>query len=131
DLVGGGDGGDALGDDDRGRATGVAVQALADQRVGGDVERGEGVVEDIHPRRGDQGAGDAQALALPAGDVGAALGDGGFQARRGALALAGGAPPDELGALGDVEGAPQLLVVGRRVAEAEVVRDGAGEQVRL
>src|SRR5699024_2869811 len=29
------------------------------------------------------------------------------------------------------EGAPQLFVVGRRVAEAEVVRDGAGEQVGL
>jgi hypothetical protein len=47
------------------------------------------------------------------------------------IALAGGPLAHEAGALGDLERVPELLLVGRRITEAEVVRDGAGEQIGL
>src|SRR5690625_4257202 len=131
DLVGAGDGGDALGDDQGGCALGVLRQTRPDLGVGGDVQRGEGVVEDVHPGAGRQGAGDAQPLALPAGDVGSALGDARLQPGAGLVAGTGGALGDELGGLGGVQRVPQLVITCLRVTEAQVLADGAGEQVGL
>ena len=60
-----------------------------------------------------QRPGDGEALALPAGDAGAALGDVRLELLGHLL--------DELAALGDLEVAPELLVGGLLVAVAQVV----------
>ena len=123
DLVGVGDGGHALGDDHHGRVAGVRSQRGPQPRVGREVERRERVVEQVDLRLDHQRPGDAQPLALAAGDVGAALGDRRLQALRHGL--------DEVAGLGDLERVPQLLVGRVRVAVPEVARDRAGEQVGL
>ncbi len=82
DLVRVDDRGDALGhDDDRGVA-GDRGQCGAQPAVRGQVERRERVVEEVDLRLPDQRPGDGQPLPLAAGDVGAALDDGGLQAVR-------------------------------------------------
>ena len=67
-----------------------------------------------------QGSGDAQALLLAAGDVGAALLDVGV----GAL----GEAVDELVGAGKVRCLADLVVGGVLVAPAQVLGDGAAEQ---
>ena len=67
------------------------------------------------PALAHDGPGDGQPLALAARDVGAALGD-----RRLQPAVHG---RHEVARLGDLEGAPQLLVRGRLVAVAQVAGD--------
>ena len=76
DLVGVHDRGDALAHHhDRG-VRDRAGELGAQPSVRGVVERGEGVVKDDDLRPLGEGARYGEALALPAGDVGAALGDG-------------------------------------------------------
>ena len=87
----------------------------------GEVERREGVVEDIDVGLYDERPGDRQALALPARDVRAALVD---------LAVEPvGHRLHEAGGLGDVERVPELGVGGFGPAEAQVRRHRAGEEV--
>ena len=113
----------ALGhDDDRGLVE-LAGERGAQARVGAEVERREAVVEDVDVRSLDERPRDGQALALPARDVGAALRDGRLEALR---ELA-----HEVARLGDLEGLPELLVRGVRVAVAQVARDRAAEEVGL
>ena len=80
--------------------------------VGGDVQRGERVVEQVDLGAAHQRAGDRQPLALAAGDVGAALRDRRVQPRR--------HRPDEVGALRDLQRRPQLVVRGVGLAVAQV-----------
>ena len=69
------DGAHALGhDDDRGVVQ-LSPEGRPQAGVGAEVEGGEAVVEDVDVRPLDERPGDGQALALAAGDVGAALGD--------------------------------------------------------
>ena len=75
DLVGVDDARDPLRDDDHGRLAGDRAQRCPQPRVGGEVERGERVVEQVDLRSADDRAGDREPLALAAGEVGAALGD--------------------------------------------------------
>src|SRR5258708_4755994 len=79
DLVGVADGRDPLGDHHHRRLAGVGAQRRPQPGVGGDVEGGERVVEEVDVGPADEGPGDGQALALPAADVGAALLDGRVQ----------------------------------------------------
>ena len=66
DLLGEGDGREAVGDDE-GRAPGHRlVEREPDQALGGRVDRGGGIVEDQHARVGQQRAGNGQALTLAA-----------------------------------------------------------------
>ena len=122
DAVGVGDGRDALGDDDLGHVGQLPPQRLPQPGVGRQVERRERVVEDedvglVHDRPRDR-----EPLALAARDVRAALRDARVEL---ALHLL-----DEVAALRDLERLPEL-VVGRLLApEAQVRRDGAGEQER-
>ena len=67
--------GDALGDDDFGDLLQLG-QRRADLGLGGGVHRAGGVVKDENLGLFEQGAGDAQPLLLPAGDVDAALARG-------------------------------------------------------
>ena len=89
--------------------------------VGRQVEGRERVVEEVDVRLADQGPGDAQPLALPAGDVGPALADPRLEPAHGGT---------KLGGLGDLEGLPHLVVGGVGLAVAEVAGDRAREQVR-
>ena len=67
--------GNTLGDDDLGGLGDVLAEALADQGIGAGIHRAGGVVQDEDLGLLQQGAGNAQALLLAAGDVGAALFD--------------------------------------------------------
>src|SRR5699024_5524111 len=75
DLVGLTDGRYALGDDDDRGLTGRFVEGGPQPRVGGDVEGGERIVEDIDLRFDGQRSGDAQTLSLPARIVRSSLGN--------------------------------------------------------
>ena len=75
DQVGVDDRGDPLGHDHDGGVPGGRPQRRPQPGVGGEVERGERVVEQVDPRPAYQRPRDGQALALAAGEVGAALGD--------------------------------------------------------
>jgi hypothetical protein len=121
DLVRFGDGGNPLGHDDDGGIGGGALERRPEPGVRGDVQGGEGVVKEVDPRFGHQGPGDAQALPLAAGNVGAALRDAGVKP---VLLL-----PDKVVALRHLKGVPEFLVRGLGLAEAQVVLDGPGEEV--
>src|SRR5699024_11494002 len=66
DLVGLADGRYALGDDDDRGLTGRFVEGGPQPRVGGGVEGGARIVEDVDLRSDGQRSGEAQALSLPA-----------------------------------------------------------------
>src|SRR3954470_23810586 len=104
DLIGVGDRGHPLGHDDHGRLAGPRPQSRAQTGVGGHVERGERVIEQVDLRTTDQRPGDRQPLPLAAGEIGAAL------AHRGLEALGKGA--HEVTGLSDLQRGPQF-VVGR------------------
>jgi hypothetical protein len=82
DLVGMHDRADSLGHDDHPRVTRRGLQGRPQPRVGGRVQRGEAVVEQLQPGLSHQGPRDRQPLPLPAGDVRAALVDGRLQLAR-------------------------------------------------
>ena len=75
DLVGEGDRGQAVGDDEGGAPGHRLVERELDQALGRGVHGGGGVVEDQHARVREQRARDRQALALAAGERQAALAD--------------------------------------------------------
>ena len=123
DLVGIADGGDALGDDQRGAVCRGRGECGTQPGVGRDVEGREGVVEDVDGRLLDQGPGDRQTLPLTARYVRTALCDARLQA---AFELR-----DEVRGLGDAQRLPHLLVGGVGTAVSQVGGHGAGEQVGL
>ena len=123
DLVGVDDRGHTLGDDHRRASAVTGRERGAQPRVGGEVERGERVVEQVDAGLAHEGPRDREALALAARHVRAALRD-----RRVEPA---GHRRDEVARLRDLERLPQLVVGGVGVAVAQVAGDGAGEQVRL
>ena len=130
-LVGFGDGRDALRDDDERRVRGYRPERFSEPGIGRDVEGREGVVEEIHEGVGHQGARDAETLPLATGYVGAALGDGRIQADGPGTTVARDPVADEVVRLGDAQCLPQLVVGGLGVSEAQVARDRSGEEVRL
>ena len=68
DQVGAAHGAQAVGDDEGGAALHQPVERLLDQLLGLGVHAGGGVVEDQDARVDQQGAGDGDALLLPAGE---------------------------------------------------------------
>ena len=78
--VGQGDGGRAVGDDDRGAAAHHLGEGVADLVLLGGVDRRGGVVEDQHPGVGEDRPGDGDALALAARQRVAPLADRGVVA---------------------------------------------------
>ena len=117
DLVGVTDGRDPLRHDDGHRVGHHRRERGAERGIGGEVERGERVVEEVDAGSAHEGPGDGEALALAAGDVGAALRDRGVEAT-------GHRAHERLG-LGDLERLPQLVVGGVGIRVAEVARHGA------
>ena len=118
-FVGVHDGADALGDDYFRHAAELG-EGGAYLRLGRRVHGGGRVVEDEDLRLFQQGAGYAQALLLPAGDVHAALAEVRVQPAGQALY--------ELICAGGAAGCHERLVVGRGVAPLQVLAHGAGEE---
>src|SRR5688500_7471005 len=73
DAVGAMDGGQAVGDDDRGAAGEQPLERRLDELLGLGVDRGGGLVEDQDARVEGQGAGEGEELLLPHREPGAAL----------------------------------------------------------
>ena len=120
DAVGVADRRQAVGDDQGGAPRGEAVERLLDQRLGAGVEGGGGLVQEQHRRVAEHGAGDGDALALAAGEVGAA--------RAGEAVEAGGELVGELGDGGFAGRGLDLGVGGVEAAEADVLADGLVEE---
>ncbi len=123
DLLGVDDGRHALGDDDDRGFPRHRREGRPQPGVGRDVKGRKGIVEEVDLGTTHEGPGDGQALTLPAGDIGAALGNRCVQTF--------GHGADEVFGLGDAQGLPELLVGGVGVAVTQGGGDGAGEEVRL
>src|SRR4029450_5847511 len=123
ELVGVGDGGQPVGDDDGGASGAEAVEGVGDAGLAGRVQVAGGLVQDQQGRVGDPGPGEGDQLALPGGQQGAPLTDLGVEA-------VGQAGDDLVGPDGPSGGLD--LGPGRlRPAEADVVQDRAREQEAL
>ncbi len=120
DQVGVADGGEAVGDDDGGAALHQPFQRLLDQELGLGVHRRGGLVQHQDRRIFEDGAGDGQALLLPARELDAALADHGV--------IAFGQLQDELMGVGDLGGLDHLGLAGVGAAEQDVFADGAMEE---
>jgi hypothetical protein len=120
DLVGLGDGGQPVGDDDGGPARAQALEGVGDAGLAGRVQVGGGLVQDQQGRVGDPGPGEGDQLALPGRQQRAPLADLGV--------VAVGQAGDDLvgpdGAGGRLDLGPGRL----GPAEADVVQDRAREQ---
>ncbi len=120
DLVGVADGGEAVGDDDGGAALHQAFQGLLDEQLGLGIDRGGGFIQDQDGSVLEHGAGDGEALLLPAGELDAALADEGVVALRQVV--------DELVGIGGLGGRDHLGLGGIRAAEEQVLAHRAVEE---
>ncbi len=109
-----------MGDDQGGAALAHLAQRGLDRRLGAAVERAGGLVQDQDPRPGQQGAGDANPLALTAGQFQAALADPRVHPIRQAL--------DKRGQLRVLDGGPDLGFAGLRPGERDIGVQGVVEQ---
>ena len=114
-------GGNTLGDDQLGGAGDLFPEGLPDGSVGLGVHRGGGVVQNQDLGLFQQGTGDAKTLLLTAGNIGAALLD--------LMVVAIGEAFDEIVGAGQLADMDQFLISSIGVAPAEVVFDGAGEEL--
>jgi hypothetical protein len=112
-----------VGDDEGRAALGRGVQGLLDLGFGDRVQRAGRLVQDQDRRVLENGAGDRQALTLPARQKLAAFADDEIQA---AFLLL-----HELPGLRRSQGGLKLLVGGVRPGHAQVVGDRAVEQARI
>ena len=115
------DAGQAVRDDERGAPLHELPQGLVDHRLALGVHARQGFVEDQDGGVLEDGPGDGDALALAAGEPGAALAHHGLVPLR--------EPGDEVMDVGRPGGPLQLLLGGFGLGHAQVVRDGAVEQV--
>ena len=123
DLVRAADGGEAVGDDDRCAVAHEAFQCLLDEPFRFRVERRGGLVEDEQRGILEDGAGDADALALAAGELAAAVADVRV------VALFGG--HDEVVGVGDARRLLHFLARGGLDTEGDVVEEGVVKEDRL
>src|SRR5690606_30150413 len=112
DLVGQGDGGAAVGDDEHAGGLGGALEPGEDLRFDLGVDGAGGVVEDEQAGVAGEGAGEGDPLALAAGEAGAALAELGVQA---VLEVA-----DELVGPGGGQSLPDAGVVDALAVERDV-----------
>jgi hypothetical protein len=96
------------------------AQGLLDGRLGAAVERAGRLVEDQHAGIGQQGAGDADPLALAAGQLQPPLADAGLHAL--------GQAADEGSASSAASAAASHLLRGVRLSEGDVDLQGVVEQ---
>ncbi len=93
------------------------------QCFGAGIDGGSCLVQDQHRRVSNGGTGNGQQLALALAQVGAVAGQHGVVAIRQAA--------DEAVGVGQLCGGNALLVGGIQAAIADVIHDGAGEQVGI
>src|SRR6185437_6632504 len=120
DLVGVDDGGEAVGDDERGTVLRDLAQAGLDLALGLGVERRGRLVADEDARLLEDDAGDGDALLLAAGELEAALAD-----RRLVAVRQGG---DEIADAGEARRLLDLVRRGARLAVGDVVEDAVVEK---
>ena len=111
-LVGIHDRTDTLGNDNFGGIRNFLAECLADQRISLGIYRTGTVIQNKNFRLTQDGPGNAEALLLPAGNIGAALFDIGI--------VSIGESTDKIIGLGQFTGVYQLLIGGLRVAPAQV-----------
>ena len=121
DLIGVPDGGEPVGDGDRGAVPGEFFQALLDPALALVVQGARGLVEDEDGRILQEYAGDGDALFLPAGKPCPAFTDEGVIAVREFA--------DKVVDIGAPGGFNDLVHGGARSAVGDVVPDGAGEEI--
>lgn len=112
--------GQAVADDEHGASVGDGREVGLDDGFGFGVQGACRLVEDEDGGLGEQGAGDGHALALAAGEVGAALVEGGV--------VAVGQILDEFVGSGHARGKHDFLERGRGFGGGDVLADGAFEQ---
>mgnify|MGYP000706986087 CR=1 FL=1 len=117
------DGGQAVGDGQRGAAVGQLFKALAHQDLALVVQSAGGLVQDQNGRVLQEDAGDGDALLLAAGELNAALTDVGVEA-----ILQGEDEPLGTGQTGRFD---DLLTGGTGLAVGDVVRHRAAEQIHV
>ena len=117
------DRGETVGDDEGGTALHEGVQAFLYQLFGTGVDGAGGFVQNQHRGIVDGRPGDGQELSLALAQVGPVAGQHGVIALR--------QTTDEAIGVGQLRGLPDFLVGGVQLAEADVVRDGAGKQVGI
>ena len=120
DFIGVADGGEAVGDDEGGAAGHEALEGFVDEALGLAVEGGGGFVEEEDFGIGEDGPGDGDALALAAGEFGAAGADEGLVAFR--------EVGDEFVGVGLGGGGFDFLCGGAGFAVGDVFVDGAAEE---
>ncbi len=120
DLVGGEHGADALGDDERRALRIFRLQRRLDAAFRLHVDGAGAVVQNEDGGLDKQGAGDGDALLLPAGEIDAALADFGV--------VAAGQRGDKVVGLGHLGRGDHLVVAGVGPSVADVVADRAGEE---
>ena len=123
DFVGVDDCGEAVGDNDGGAVGHEFFKGFLHESFALGVKRGGGFVEDEDCRVLEDCAGDADSLALTAGEAAAAVAD------EGVVAMLGG--HDELMGVGDAGGLLHLLACGALHSEGDVIEDGVVEEDRL
>ena len=110
-----------MGDDEDGAALHQGVHTLGDEGLGPGVDGGGGLVQDHDRGIGHRRPGNGQQLPLTLAQVAAVAGDKGI--------VPVGQAADEGVGVGDLGGLDALLVGGVQPAVADVVHDGAGEEV--
>src|SRR5205085_12152009 len=120
DQVGAGDRAEAVGDDEGGAALEQVGQRRLDELLALGVEVAGGLVEDQDLRVGQDRAGDADALALAAGQLEPALAD--------ERVVALGQSVDELVGVGAAGGVADVGLGGAAAAVGDVLADRAVEQ---
>ena len=120
DLVGVADGAETMGDGDDGLALHELFEGVDDEFFGFAVERGGGLVEQEDGAVADHDAGDADALALAAGEGRAAIADQGVVAERHGH--------DEVVGVGELGGRDDLFLRRVGAAEGDVLEDGSAKE---
>ena len=115
------DGGKPVGDDKHRPARREAVHALFNQFFRPGVDGAGGLVQNQHRRVRHGGPGDCQQLPLPLAETAAVVGDPGV--------VAVGQVADKGVRICQPRRRPDLLIGGVQLAVADVVGDGAGEEV--
>ena len=112
--------GDPLGDDQLGGIRDLRIKGMVDFGVCGGIAGAGGIIQDQDPGILEQGPGNAEALFLAAGYIGAALFNIGV--------IAVGQAVNELIGAGQPAGFPAFLLGGVGIAPAQVVINGPAEQ---
>ena len=121
DEIGRADGGEPMRDDEGRASRHEPVHGLLDAQLGARVHRRGGLVQNEHAAVGQKGPGDGDELALALAQVARVLVD--------LEVVAAGQHADEMVGIGKLRRRDAFVIRRVRIAVADVLHDGAGEQV--